>query len=174
MKISDHETRTGFDRYNSVNENDIKKASGKVVSFHLEALEKLDRPLCSIPNRQQIEKGRQKPTFNFLVPLTGVEQVRELPPRHFKSNERVISLVSYQAVFLRYSFSFNHEPIISKLVRVGESWYSVAVSGTCTGTFARCNSHPPFLSVSFFMRLTNYRERGFSVLYPLFLLSTDT
>lgn len=59
MRVSGHKTRAVFDRYNIVNETDLKTASEKIATLHKEAQKKL----------QQISNGHNLGTMRVYKPL---------------------------------------------------------------------------------------------------------
>ncbi len=86
MSISGHKTRNVFERYNIVDSTDLKNAATRIGEHHKKSEEKMrhghngghngsiEQTDCGECASQVIEK---------MVPLTGIEPVRQLPVERF-------------------------------------------------------------------------------------------
>ena len=82
MRISGHKTRAVFDRYNIVNEADLRSASEKVTSLHQKAQERLEsigrgHKMGTIANLEELSDGAEgRNSLKNMVPAVGVEPTR--------------------------------------------------------------------------------------------------
>jgi len=102
MKLSGHKTREIFSRYNITNEADLDAATAKIMEYHRQMGEQIERrkPYVAGPDTGSIsgsssgqeEKGeiihgecggKEPVKSKDVVPLTGIEPVRQLPVERF-------------------------------------------------------------------------------------------